>query len=197
MFSNLGSGLVNNMFGGGLSGQLANNVIMPGVNRMTGGGSLQNIGSRMFGGQQGQQTPQQQVDQSQQGGGILKLRGQGQQPTNPFQGSEPGLPYTPGGDLPYTPGIGQIGQLGGQPGMFEPDQEQNQQYFQQMHENMNGMNEALQQIEGMKMPGGQYRGGGFTPGGGGGGKFGTPFGGGVGYSFNQVDMIPNTMQQNF
>jgi hypothetical protein len=165
-----------------------------------GAGFYSGIGQQAIQGLGGQQTPQQRVDQSRQGGGILKLRGQGQQPrsyldlppeddmfpvdrnpqpfpepgnpTNPFQGGEPGLPYTPGG----------------QPGMFEPNQEQNQQYFQQMHQNMDGMNEnmdglsqALQQIEGMKMPGGQYRGGEFTPGGG--GKFGTPFGGG--FTFGQ------------
>jgi len=50
-----------------------------------------------------------------------------------------------------------------QPQQPNQGQQQQQQYFQQMHKNMDGMNEALKQIESMKMPGQQY-GGGFNPG---------------------------------
>lgn len=69
------------------------------------------------------------------------------------------------------PGFGNI--FGPQPGYQQPQpnqpqqpnqgQQQQQQYFQQMHKNMDGMNEALKQIESMKMPGQQY-GGGYNPG---------------------------------
>ena len=95
------------MFGSGLAGQLANNVIMPAVDRITGGGSLQDIGSRMF----DQQSP-------------------------------PGYQQPPGEQAPPQ------------------GQQDSQQYYQQMRQNIDGMNEAFKQIEQMQMPGGQYQGGG-------------------------------------
>lgn len=60
------------------------------------------------------------------------------------------------------------------PGEQAPPQGQqdSQQYYQQMRQNIDGMNEAFKQIEQMQMPGGQYQGGGqmTSPGGGKGGK---------------------------
>ena len=48
------------------------------------------------------------------------------------------------------------------PGEQAPPQGQqdSQQYYQQMRQNIDGMNEAFKQIEQMQMPGGQYQGGG-------------------------------------
>ena len=42
---------------------------------------------------------------------------------------------------------------------YQQQPQQHQQYFQQMHKGMDSMNEALQQIEQMSMPGQQYGGG--------------------------------------
>jgi hypothetical protein len=59
-------GQFGDAFGGGLSGDLAKNVIMPGVNRMTGGASVSEIGSRLFDADYApgyQQPPQGQMPQ--------------------------------------------------------------------------------------------------------------------------------------
>ena len=94
---------------------------------------------------------------------------------NPYFGPGPNMP---GGMPPMInalppAGAGQPGNemdmrernpyLGPGPGMpSNPQQQpqQHQQYFQQMHKGMDSMSEALQQIEQMQMPGGQYGGGG-------------------------------------
>jgi hypothetical protein len=70
----------------------------------------------------------------------------------PPQGQQPG----PGGL--FTPIFNQIGGRISD-AMFGPRQD-NQQYYQQMRQNIDGMNEALKQIEGVNTPGGMYRGGG-------------------------------------
>jgi hypothetical protein len=69
-----------------------------------------------------------------------------------------------------------------QPPMGQQPQQQpqqQQQYFQQMHKGMDGINEALQHIEQMQMPGGQYnqRRGQYPFQGGNAGGFGGKFGG--------------------
>ena len=183
--------------GAGFFGGLLNNTIAPSINRLTAGSNLGTIGANTIGsaiGMPGQQTPQQKVDQSRQGGGILKMRQP--QPTPEFniepgmgapgpgnildhlfgQGNQPGtigIDLSPGHYLPIAPGFNmpQNPNQGGQ---------QNQQYFQQMHQNMDGMNEALKQIEGMQMPGGRYDGGKSIGGKGDiGGKFTSPMFGGI------------------
>ena len=106
------------------------------------------------------------------------LGGQGQVSDMMYRGPTPGFgPSTMELKNPQ-PSFGVIddmwrGELMPQPGYQQPQQpqqpnqgqQQQQQYFQEMHKNMDGMNQALKQIEGMKMPGQQYNGGFAHPGG--------------------------------
>ncbi len=70
-----------------------------------------------------------------------------------------GLPGGPNGQTQFFP----------MPGYQQPTPQQQAptQYYQQMRESMEGMDNALKELEGMQMPGQQYQGGGgYTPGGG-------------------------------
>jgi len=118
-------------------------------------------------------TPQEQVQQSQANGGILRIRGQqpglGQMPGNAFMGKpvEYAGQQIPGGafmgkpveyagqQMPGNAFMGKpveySGQMGG--GMT---QQGNQQYYQQMRESMLNMDKALKELEGIQTPGGQY-----------------------------------------
>lgn len=98
------------------------------------------------------------------GGGIqlgdMRYRDPGElaRPMLPEFNPQPGIdPYDPD----YNPGYQQ-------PPQYQqplPQQQDNQQYYKQMRQNIDGMNEALKQIEGISTPGGQYQGGGGNAGG--------------------------------
>jgi len=91
-----------------------------------------------------------------------------QQKTLPdVEPSPPGYQQPPGGVVQTGGLITPIfNQIGGRlvDSLFGPRQD-NQQYYKQMRQNIDGMNEALKQIEGISTPGGQYQGGGGNAGG--------------------------------
>ena len=100
MFSNLSSGL---------AGQLADNVLGPGLNRITGDNRAGEIGA------------------------------------NIFKDKMPEMLARPGYQQPM-------------PDMEinTPSPQGNEQYFLQMRESIESLNEAMKQIQGMQTPGGQY-----------------------------------------
>lgn len=113
--------------GSAFFGGMLNDVIAPGINRMTGGSNLGTMGANVIGSH------------------IMM----GVQPPDFGQNGQP----NPGMDPDYAPGYQQPpqGQM--------PQQQDSQQYFQQMRQNLDGLSEAFKQIEQMNMPGGQYQGG--------------------------------------
>jgi hypothetical protein len=110
-------GMFNNL-SSGLAGQLADNVLGPGLNRITGDNRAGEIGANIF---------------------KDKMPGM-------FWG---GQQSPPGYQMP-TPS---------QPQPQQPQQQDNKQYYQQMRQSIEGLNEALKQIEGIQTPGGQYQSG--------------------------------------
>ena len=110
MFNNLSSGL---------AGQLADNVLGPGLNRITGDNRAGEIGANIF---------------------KDKMPGM-------FGPNDDMFPVErPGYQMPT-------------PGQQQPQQQDNKQYYQQMRQSIEGLNEALKQIEGIQTPGGQYQSG--------------------------------------
>jgi hypothetical protein len=109
---------MSGMFSGlssGLAGQLANNVLSPALNRMTGDNRAGEIGA------------------------------------NIFRDNMPGMigsPQQPGYQMP-TPGQPELPDV-------EPNTQGNEQYFLQMRQSIDSLNEAMKQIQGMQTPGGQY-----------------------------------------
>jgi hypothetical protein len=130
--------------GAGFFGGLLNDIIAPGINRMTGGSNLGTIGAN-----------------------VLKdnMPGMFDQPQKTFLTPQEQVQQSPGQLTP--PSSAPLGQLQ-QPPQFNPNpnptsnmgggmpQQDNQQYYQQMRESMQGMDKALKELEGIQTPGGKY-----------------------------------------